>query len=60
MSTLADIAAELNVPLQREGWSKVLGDSKLRSDAVHANAQGYAQFAHSLHSTVVAAGLLRQ
>ena len=56
----ADIAAELNVPLQREGWSKVLGDSKLRSDAVHANAQGYAQFAHSLHSTVVAAGLLRQ
>ena len=56
----ADIAAELNVPLQREGWSKVLCDSKLRSDAVHANAQGYAQFAHSLHSTVVAAGLLRQ
>ena len=56
----ADIAAELNVPLQREGWSKVLGDSKLRSDAVHANAQGYVQFAHSLHSTAVAAGLLRQ
>ena len=55
----ADIAAELNVPLQREGWSKVLGDSKLRSDAVHANAQGYVQFAHSLHSTAVAAGLLR-
>ena len=54
----ADIAAELNVPLQREGWSKVLGDSKLRSDAVHANAQGYVQFAHSLHSTAVAAGLL--
>ena len=56
----ADIAAELNVPLQREGWSKVLGDSKLRSDAVHANAQGYVQFAHSMHSTAVAAGLLRQ
>ena len=56
----ADIAAELNVPLQREGWSKVLGDSKLRSDAVHANAQGYVQFAHSLHSKAVAAGMLRQ
>ena len=56
----ADIAAELNVPLQRDGWSKVLGDSKLRADAVHANAQGYAQFARSLHSTAVAAGLLRQ
>ena len=56
----ADIAAELNVPLQREGWSKVLADDKLRSDAVHANAQGYAEFAHSLHQTVLAAGLLRQ
>ena len=39
---------------------QVLADDKLRSDAVHANAQGYAEFAHSLHQTVLAAGLLRQ
>jgi acyl-CoA thioesterase-1 len=56
----ADIAKELQLPLQSKGWSQVLADDKLRSDAVHANAQGYAEFAHSLHQTVLAAGLLRQ
>ena len=54
----AEIARELGVPLQREGWGEVLGDETLRSDAVHANAKGYAQFARSLQGTAVAAGLL--
>ena len=56
----ADIAKALQLPLQSNGWSQVLADDKLRSDAVHANAQGYAEFARSLHQTVLAAGLLRQ
>ena len=54
----ADIARELDVPLQREGWGEVLADETLRSDAVHANSQGYAQFARSLQGTAVATGLL--
>ena len=54
----AEIARELGVPLQREGWGEVLGNETLRSDAVHANAKGYAQFARSLQGTAVAAGLL--
>lgn len=54
----AEVAADLNVPLQRGGWAEVLGQPALRADAVHANAAGYAQFARSLYATARAAGLL--
>ncbi len=54
----ADIAADLKIPLQREGWAEVLADPELRTDAIHANARGYAQFARSLYGTAVAVGLL--
>ncbi|MDO5652856.1 MAG: GDSL-type esterase/lipase family protein [Brachymonas sp.] len=56
----ADIAKELKLPLQREGWSEVLADESLRSDAVHANAKGYAQFARSVQGTAFAVGLLQK
>ncbi|MDO4769052.1 MAG: GDSL-type esterase/lipase family protein [Brachymonas sp.] len=56
----ADLADELKLPLQRGGWSEVLADADLRSDAVHANAQGYARFAHSLRDTAEAIGLLKK
>lgn len=56
----ADLADELKLPLQRNGWSEVLADADLRSDAVHANAQGYARFAHSLRDTAVQTGLLEK
>lgn len=56
----AEIAADLRIPLQREGWSEVLADPELRADAIHANARGYAQFARSLYGTAVAAGLLNR
>lgn len=55
----AELADELRLPLQRQGWSEVLSDERLRSDAIHANAQGYEQFARSLVATARATGLLR-
>lgn len=56
----ADLADELKLPLQRGGWSEVLADADLRSDAVHANVQGYARFAQSLRDTAEAIGLLKK
>ena len=54
----AEVAKDLNIPLQREGWGEVLAQAELRSDQVHANAKGYAQFARSEQGTAAAAGLL--
>jgi acyl-CoA hydrolase len=54
----AEIAAEAAVPLHAEGWSAVLADERLRSDAIHANAAGYEAFARGLLGTLQAAGLL--
>lgn len=54
----AEVARDLKLPLQRQGWGEVLSQRDLRSDQVHANAKGYAQFARSLQGTAVAAGLL--
>lgn len=54
----AELAAELKVPLYSGGWSEVLADERLRSDAVHANAAGYLQFAEGLAQRLQAVGLL--
>jgi lysophospholipase L1-like esterase len=54
----AQVADELGIVLQRQGWAEVLSDEALRADAVHANARGHAQFARSLVATARAAGLL--
>jgi acyl-CoA thioesterase I len=43
-----EVAAELKVPLHGRGWSEVLGQDAMRSDAVHANARGYEAFATGL------------
>jgi acyl-CoA hydrolase len=56
----AQIADELQLPLQRQGWSEVLGDESLRSDSIHANAGGYARFAQAVAATAVATGLLER
>lgn len=52
------IADELQIPLHRKGWSTVLADTRLRSDQIHANAAGYAQFAQGLVDTLRDTGLL--
>jgi acyl-CoA thioesterase-1 len=44
----AEIAAETGVPLFTEGWSHVLSREALRSDRIHANAEGYKIFAERL------------
>jgi len=53
-----EIAEAQRLPLHRQGWAEVLGDDKLRSDAIHANAAGYEAFARGLVATARAAGLL--
>lgn len=53
-----EIAEAQRLPLHRQGWSEVLGDERLKSDAIHANAAGYEQFARGLVTTARAAGLL--
>lgn len=52
-----EVAAELKVPLHEGGWASVLGDPALRSDAIHANAQGYAAFARGLAARARELGL---
>lgn len=54
----AQVARELGLALHRDGWSQVLAQKQLRSDAVHANAEGYARFARQLRDAAVQAGLL--
>lgn len=53
-----EIADELKIPLHRKGWSAVLADARLRSDQIHANAAGYAQFAQGLVGTLQDTGLM--
>jgi lysophospholipase L1-like esterase len=54
----ARLAEELHVPLHAQGWSRVLGDEKLRSDQIHANAAGYRVFAEGLVQTLRSTKLL--
>lgn len=54
------VANKLRVPLLEDAWSTVLSDERLRSDRVHANAQGYAQFTDLLVAQLRVVGLLAQ
>jgi lysophospholipase L1-like esterase len=53
-----EVAEAMDVPLHRDGWSRVLADEALRSDRIHANARGYRQFAEGLAATAREAGFL--
>jgi acyl-CoA thioesterase I len=55
----AKLADELQLPLHANGWVNVLGDEKLRSDQIHANAAGYRAFAEGLAATLRSTGLLK-
>lgn len=55
----AQLAAELALPLHAGGWAHVLGDDKLKSDQIHANAAGYRVFSEGLAVSLRATGLLR-
>lgn len=52
-----EVSAELKLPLHAGGWAAVLGDPELRSDPIHANARGYAEFARGLARTAREVGL---
>lgn len=52
-----ELSAELKLPIHVGGWAEVLSEPALRSDPIHANAQGYAQFAQGLAKTARDAGL---
>ncbi|MCP5244770.1 MAG: arylesterase [Burkholderiales bacterium] len=43
------IAAEYNLPIEREIVPKVLADNALKSDLIHPNARGYALMADSIY-----------
>ncbi|WP_326539563.1 GDSL-type esterase/lipase family protein [Pseudorhodoferax sp.] len=53
-----ELAEAMKLPLHRQGWSEVLADARLRSDQIHANAEGYAVFARGLVATARAVGFL--
>ena len=55
----AKLAGELALPLHADGWTAVLGDERLKSDQIHANAAGYQAFAAGLATSLRALGLLR-
>lgn len=52
-----EIATEMKLPLHSSGWSRVLGDPAMRSDPIHANAQGYEAFARGLAERLRELGL---
>jgi lysophospholipase L1-like esterase len=54
----AELSQELKLPLYAGGWASVLSDPKLRSDPIHANAQGYGQFARGLADFLRELGLV--
>lgn len=54
----AELAEELKLPLHADGWATVLSRPELRADSVHANAQGYQQFAEGLVTTMRQVGWL--
>ncbi|PJK08134.1 arylesterase [Lysobacteraceae bacterium NML120232] len=43
-----DLAKQHQVPLLEETWAEILGDNSLKSDQIHANAQGYRRFAEKM------------
>lgn len=45
-----DIAKQKQLPLFAEAWSQILSDDSLKSDQIHANAQGYALFADKFYA----------
>ena len=43
-----DLAKQHQVPLMEDGWSQILSDKSLKSDQIHANAEGYRLFAEKM------------
>ena len=55
----ADLAKAENIPYYANGWSQILGKDTLKSDQIHPNAAGYAEFARGLTAYLKENGWLR-
>lgn len=55
-----EIAEELKIPLHAKGLVRRARARAVRSDQIHANAAGYAEFAQGLVGTLRQTGLLAQ
>ncbi|HEX4871282.1 MAG TPA: arylesterase [Nevskiaceae bacterium] len=54
----AELAEHYQLPLEEEALADILGERRLKSDAVHPNGEGYARFAAALHQRLREAGAL--
>ena len=54
----ADIAADMQVPIEDEILADVLGDNRYKSDYVHPNAAGYARIADAVQDLLTKHGAL--
>lgn len=57
-SMYESIAKEMDIPLFSAGWSQILSDENLKSDAIHANEEGYRLFAEQLAKRLREVGYL--
>lgn len=53
-----ELAAELEIPVEDEVLSDVLGDPALKSDQIHPNAAGYRRLALAIHQLLMVHGAL--
>lgn len=57
-SLYADLARELNIPLEHKSLRHILGKSALKSDHIHPNAAGYRLLAEALADLLKKSGAL--
>jgi len=50
------LGRELDVPVLTDALAEILSDRGLKSDAIHPNAEGYAQLAEAIHRLLLGAG----
>ncbi|MGL4994947.1 MAG: GDSL-type esterase/lipase family protein, partial [Deefgea sp.] len=55
----AEVAEQADVVLAEEQWFDILRKGSLKSDAVHPNAAGYAQFAQAIAALLKDQGAIR-
>ena len=54
----AEIAREFAIPFNDDALKSILRDNELKSDLVHPNAKGYAQFAQALNKMLKKSGAI--
>ncbi|NIR31737.1 MAG: arylesterase [Gammaproteobacteria bacterium] len=54
----ADVASDLNVPIEDDVIAELLGDNRFKSDMIHPNAQGYRRLAESVRALLSEHGAL--